>query len=79
MSGLSTTRYPRVHLEPERTFAIIVGPPIMYKFVIRELRAETPVVNLKVFKNVSFATGTVILFFVFFGMFSPSNVLYLSK
>ena len=38
--GLITTLIPGVHLEPERTFAIIVGPPIMYKFVIRELLAK---------------------------------------
>jgi NAD(P)H-flavin reductase len=35
--GQITTLIPGVHLEPERTFAVIVGPPIMYKFVIKEL------------------------------------------
>ncbi len=38
--GLITTLIPGVHLEPERTFAIVVGPPIMYKFVIKELLAK---------------------------------------
>ncbi|MGD1075518.1 MAG: FAD/NAD(P)-binding protein, partial [Thermodesulfovibrionales bacterium] len=35
--GRITTLIPGVHLEPERTFGIVVGPPIMYKFVIKEL------------------------------------------
>lgn len=35
--GLITTLIPGVHLEPERTFAIVVGPPVMFKFVIKEL------------------------------------------
>jgi sulfite reductase subunit B len=35
--GRITTLIPGVHIEPERTFAIVVGPPIMYKFVIKEL------------------------------------------
>ncbi|MFA5354909.1 MAG: FAD/NAD(P)-binding protein [Thermodesulfovibrionales bacterium] len=35
--GLITTLLPGVDLEPERTFAIVVGPPVMYKFVIKEL------------------------------------------
>ncbi|MDA8215121.1 MAG: FAD/NAD(P)-binding protein [Nitrospiraceae bacterium] len=35
--GQITTLIPGVHLAPERTFAVIVGPPIMYRFVIKEL------------------------------------------
>ncbi len=35
--GLITTLIPGVTLQPERTFAVVVGPPIMYKFVIAEL------------------------------------------
>ncbi len=35
--GQITTLIPGVHLEPERTFAVVVGPPIMYRFVIKEL------------------------------------------
>ncbi len=38
--GLITTLIPGVDLEPERTFAIVVGPPVMYKFVIKELLAK---------------------------------------
>ncbi len=35
--GLITSLIPGVTLDPERTFAVVVGPPIMYKFVIAEL------------------------------------------
>jgi sulfite reductase subunit B len=35
--GVITTLIPGVDLEPERTFAVVVGPPVMYKFVIKEL------------------------------------------
>lgn len=35
--GIITSLIPGATLYPDRTFAIIVGPPIMYKFVIQEL------------------------------------------
>ncbi|MEF3281036.1 MAG: FAD/NAD(P)-binding protein [Elusimicrobiota bacterium] len=35
--GLITTLIPGINLNPERTYAVVVGPPIMYKFVIAEL------------------------------------------
>lgn len=35
--GLITSLIPGITLEQERTFAVVVGPPIMYKFVIAEL------------------------------------------
>jgi sulfhydrogenase subunit gamma (sulfur reductase) len=35
--GLITTLIPKVEIDPEETIAIIVGPPIMYKFVLQEL------------------------------------------
>jgi len=35
--GQITTLIPGVHIETERTFAVVVGPPIMYRFVIKEL------------------------------------------
>lgn len=35
--GLITSLIPGVNLDPNRTFAIIVGPPIMYRFVIVKL------------------------------------------
>jgi sulfhydrogenase subunit gamma (sulfur reductase) len=38
--GLITSLIPGVNLVPNRTFAVVVGPPIMYKYVIRELLAK---------------------------------------
>ncbi len=35
--GLITSLIPGVDLDPTRTFAVVVGPPIMYRFVIKEL------------------------------------------
>jgi len=35
--GVITTLIPGVDIEPVRTFAAVVGPPIMYNFVIKEL------------------------------------------
>jgi len=35
--GLITTLIGPIEIDPERTIAVIVGPPIMYKFVIKEL------------------------------------------
>ncbi|MEA3493897.1 MAG: FAD/NAD(P)-binding protein [Candidatus Margulisiibacteriota bacterium] len=41
--GLITSLIPGITLEPERTFAVVVGPPVMYKFVIAELlKKEIP-------------------------------------
>jgi len=38
--GLITTLIPGVDLEPEKTYAILCGPPTMYKFVIKELKQK---------------------------------------
>jgi len=38
--GLITTLIPGIDIEPSRTFAAAVGPPVMYKFVIKELLAR---------------------------------------
>jgi len=35
--GLITSLIPGVTIDPERTFAAVIGPPVMYKFVIIEL------------------------------------------
>ena len=35
--GLITSLIPGVTITPEKTFAVVVGPPIMYKYVIAEL------------------------------------------
>lgn len=38
--GVITTLIPGVDIEPLRTFASVVGPPVMYNFVIKELIAK---------------------------------------
>ena len=35
--GVITTLFPNISVEPARTKAVVVGPPIMYRFVISEL------------------------------------------
>jgi NAD(P)H-flavin reductase len=36
--GVITTLIPKVQFDPRKTVAVIVGPPIMYRFVINELK-----------------------------------------
>ncbi|MDO8568905.1 MAG: 4Fe-4S dicluster domain-containing protein [Dehalococcoidales bacterium] len=36
--GVITTLIPKVQIDPKRTMAVVVGPPIMYRFVIAELK-----------------------------------------
>ncbi|MGB9841381.1 MAG: 4Fe-4S dicluster domain-containing protein [Candidatus Bathyarchaeales archaeon] len=36
--GVITTLIPQVNFDPETTYAIVCGPPIMYKFVIADLK-----------------------------------------
>jgi len=36
--GVITTLIPQVDFDPDKTYAIVVGPPIMYKFVLHDLR-----------------------------------------
>lgn len=38
--GVITSLIPGVTLYPKHTYAVVVGPPIMYRFVIRELLAK---------------------------------------
>jgi sulfite reductase subunit B len=38
--GVITTLFPKIEIDPSRTTAIIVGPPIMYRFVIKECREK---------------------------------------
>lgn len=38
--GMITTLIPSLHVDPERTIAVVVGPPVMYRFVIRELHEK---------------------------------------
>ena len=37
-TGVITTLFPKITIDPKKTFAIIVGPPIMYKFVLIECK-----------------------------------------
>jgi NAD(P)H-flavin reductase len=36
--GVITTLIPQVDFDPDKTYAVVVGPPVMYKFVIHDLR-----------------------------------------
>ncbi|MCX8153494.1 MAG: 4Fe-4S dicluster domain-containing protein [Candidatus Bathyarchaeota archaeon] len=38
--GVITTLIPQVNFNPETTYAIVCGPPIMYKFVITDLKSR---------------------------------------
>lgn len=38
--GMVTALIPGVDIHPENTFAVVVGPPVMYRFVIKELLAK---------------------------------------
>ena len=38
--GVITTLIPQVDFDPDKTYAIVVGPPIMYKFVLNDLRGR---------------------------------------
>jgi len=39
-TGVITTLFPEVDFDPKATTAVIVGPPVMYKFVILALRSR---------------------------------------
>ncbi len=39
-SGVITRLIPHLRLEPENTYALIVGPPVMYKYVLLELQMK---------------------------------------
>ena len=38
--GVVTTLFPKVDIDPQNTFAITVGPPVMYKFVVAECKKK---------------------------------------
>jgi len=45
--GVITTLIPKVNIDPKKTMAVVVGPPIMYRFVIIELKKrELPDENI---------------------------------
>jgi len=38
--GVVTTLFPKVDIDPKNTFAITVGPPVMYRFVVAECQKK---------------------------------------
>ncbi len=38
--GVITTLIPQVDFDPQKTYAVVCGPPIMYKFVIKDLKSR---------------------------------------
>ena len=38
--GVVTTLFPKIDIDPQNTFAITVGPPVMYKFVVAECQKK---------------------------------------
>lgn len=38
--GVITTLIPKVEFDPNKTYAVVVGPPVMYKFVLQELKKK---------------------------------------
>lgn len=38
--GVITTLFSKVHVEPSKTICVVVGPPVMYRFVIMEAKAK---------------------------------------
>lgn len=48
----------------------IVSGAALLLFVIVELFAEHPVVDIRTFRNLSFSTGNIVMFFTFFSLFA---------
>ena len=38
--GVITTLFPKVQVDPSKTICVVVGPPVMYRFVIMETKAK---------------------------------------
>jgi DHA2 family multidrug resistance protein len=51
------------------TLGIISATSLIF-FIIVEMFAEHPIVNLKAFKSISFSTGNIVMFFGFFNLFA---------
>jgi len=51
------------------TWLAIISVSSLVLFIIIEFFAEHPIVNLKTFKNLSFTTGNLVMFFAFFNLF----------
>ena len=48
----------------------VISASSLIMFVTREFLTENPVVNLRIFRNVSFSAGNLLMFFAFFTIFS---------
>jgi DHA2 family multidrug resistance protein len=51
------------------TWLTIISVSSLALFIINEFFTEHPIVNLRTFRNVSFSTGTIVMFFAFFNLF----------
>lgn len=38
--GVITTLFPKINVDPQKTYALIVGPPVMYRFAILEAKTK---------------------------------------
>lgn len=48
----------------------IISVVSLILFIVVEMFAEHPIVNIRVFKNISFTTGNIVMFFGFFNLFA---------
>lgn len=51
------------------TWLAVISALSLILFIIVEFFAEHPVVNLRIFKNLTFSTGNMVMFFAFFNLF----------
>ena len=51
------------------TWLTIISVASLLLFVVNELYTDQPIVNLRTFRNVSFSTGNIVMFFAFFNLF----------
>jgi DHA2 family multidrug resistance protein len=51
------------------TWMTVISVLSLALFIINEIFAEHPIVNLRTFRNVSFSTGNLVMFFAFFNLF----------
>jgi len=51
------------------TWLTVISLSSLALFIMNEFFAEHPIVNLRTFRNVSFSTGNLVMFFAFFNLF----------
>lgn len=51
------------------TWMTVISLLSLALFIINEVFAEHPIVNLRTFRNISFSTGNLVMFFAFFNLF----------